>query len=288
MMNTDVIRRRALWQMHGATVLFGISGIFGKLIASSASMLVFGRSAFALAAMSLLLLRLRRFPWQDLTVRGVVSLCACGALLCAHWVTFFIAVKVGGVAVGTLGFACFPAFVALLEGVLFREKLTGAEYLLIALVSIGLVLVTPDFSFDNRATEGLMWGVLSGLIYALLALANRRAAASINGGQVCWWQNLTVLVLLAPFCLRDVSAVSGIDWLWIACLGLLCTGLAYSLFINSLQVLKARVAAMIIALEPVYAILVAWVLFHETPSLRMVAGGALIIFAVCWTARRKS
>lgn len=288
MMNTDVIRRRALWQMHGATVLFGISGIFGKLIASSASMLVFGRSAFALAAMSLLLLRLRRFPWQDLTVRGVVSLCACGALLCTHWVTFFIAVKVGGVAVGTLGFACFPAFVALLEGVLFREKLTGAEYLLIALVSIGLVLVTPDFSFDNRATEGLMWGVLSGLIYALLALANRRAAASINGGQVCWWQNLTVLVLLAPFCLRDVPAVSGIDWLWIACLGLLCTGLAYSLFINSLQVLKARVAAMIIALEPVYAILVAWVLFHETPSLRMVAGGALIIFAVCWTARRKS
>ncbi|RDK95702.1 DMT family transporter [Enterobacillus tribolii] len=288
MMNIDVIRRRALWQMHGATVLFGISGIFGKLIASSASMLVFGRSAFALAAMSLLLLRLRRFPWQDLTVRGVVSLCACGALLCAHWVTFFIAVKVGGVAVGTLGFACFPAFVALLEGVLFREKLTGAEYLLIALVSIGLVLVTPDFSFDNRATEGLMWGVLSGLIYALLALANRRAAASINGGQVCWWQNLTVLVLLAPFCLRDVPAVSGIDWLWIACLGLLCTGLAYSLFINSLQVLKARVAAMIIALEPVYAILVAWVLFHETPSLRMVAGGALIIFAVCWTARRKS
>ncbi len=288
MMNTDVIRRRALWQMHGATVLFGISGIFGKLIASSASMLVFGRSAFALAAMSLLLLRLRRFPWQDLTVRGVVSLCACGALLCAHWVTFFIAVKVGGVAVGTLGFACFPAFVALLEGVLFREKLTGAEYLLIALVSIGLVLVTPDFSFDNRATEGLMWGVLSGLIYALLALANRRAAASINGGQVCWWQHLTVLVLLAPFCLRDVPAVSGIDWLWIACLGLLCTGLAYSLFINSLQVLKARVAAMIIALEPVYAILVAWVLFHETPSLRMVAGGALIIFAVCWTARRKS
>ncbi|MBW7982736.1 DMT family transporter [Enterobacillus tribolii] len=287
-MNIDVIRRRALWQMHGATVLFGISGIFGKLIASSASMLVFGRSAFALAAMSLLLLRLRRFPWQDLTVRGVVSLCACGALLCAHWVTFFIAVKVGGVAVGTLGFACFPAFVALLEGVLFREKLTGAEYLLIALVSIGLVLVTPDFSFDNRATEGLMWGVLSGLIYALLALANRRAAASINGGQVCWWQNLTVLVLLAPFCLRDVPAVSGIDWLWIACLGLLCTGLAYSLFINSLQVLKARVAAMIIALEPVYAILVAWVLFHETPSLRMVAGGALIIFAVCWTARRKS
>ncbi|MDN6072734.1 MAG: EamA family transporter [Enterobacterales bacterium] len=45
---------------------------------------------------------------------------------------------------------------------------------------------------------------------------------------------------------------------------------------------------MIIALEPVYAILIAWALFHEVPSLRMVSGGLLIIFAVAWSARRRS
>lgn len=86
-------RRRALWLMHGATVLFGISGIFGKLIASSAAVLVFGRAIFALAAMSLLLMKLKRLPWRDLDLRSVGRLCACGALLCAHWVTFFIAVS---------------------------------------------------------------------------------------------------------------------------------------------------------------------------------------------------
>lgn len=155
-------RRRALWLMHGATVLFGISGIFGKLIASSAAVLVFGRAIFALAAMSLLLMKLKRLPWRDLDLRSVGRLCACGALLCAHWVTFFIAVKVGGVAVGTLGFACFPAFVAILEGLLYREKLSSSEYVLILLVTIGLVLVTPSFNFENSATEGLLWGVLSG------------------------------------------------------------------------------------------------------------------------------
>lgn len=281
-------RRRALWLMHGATVLFGISGIFGKLIASSAAVLVFGRAIFALAAMSLLLIKLKRLPWRELDARGVGRLCACGALLCAHWVTFFIAVKVGGVAVGTLGFACFPAFVAILEGLLYREKLSSAEYVLILLVTVGLVLVTPSFNFENSATEGLLWGILSGLIYAILALANRHSAASVNGTQVCWWQNLAVIVLLFPFTYHELPLVSAMDWMWIACLGLICTGLAYSLFINSLQALKARMAAMIIALEPVYAILIAWALFHEVPSLRMVSGGVLIIFAVAWSARRRS
>lgn len=148
--------------------------------------------------------------------------------------------------------------------------------------------MTPSFNFENSATEGLLWGVLSGLIYAILALANRHSAASVNGTQVCWWQNLAVIVLLLPFTYHELPQVSAMDWVWIACLGLICTGLAYSLFISSLQALKARMAAMIIALEPVYAILIAWALFHEVPSLRMVSGGLLIILAVAWSARRKS
>ncbi|MNR57803.1 EamA-like transporter family protein [compost metagenome] len=58
-----------------------------------------------------------------------------------------------------------------------------------------------------------------------------------------------------------------------------CTGLSQFLFVKSLEGLEARSAGLIIALEPVYAIACAWVLFAEQPSLRMLAGAALIILA---------
>lgn len=67
-----------------------------------------------------------------------------------------------------------------------------------------------------------------------------------------------------------------------------CTGLAHSLFVASLKVLKARTTAVIFALEPVYGITIAWWLFNEQPTARMLVGGALIILASVITSRLKT
>ena len=266
--------------MHAATVLFGLSGIFGKLCACSPAMLVCGRAFFAVGTLSLLCLARRHAPWQELRCRDLAGLALSGTLLTVHFVTFFMGIQLGGVAVGTLGFACFPAFTTLFEALAYREKPSRREYACMFLVSCGLVLITPSFSLADAATAGLAWSVLSGAVYALVAIANRRTATNMSGTQACWWQNLVIIVCLLPFTAEQFSSVSDLDWLWIACLGLICTALAYSLYVSSLAALKARRAAVIISLEPVYAILAAWLLFGETPGPRMIAGGLLIVGTV--------
>ena len=75
------------------------------------------------------------------------------------------------------------------------------------------------------------------------------------------------------------AAIDLVSWFWLAVLGILCTGLAHTLFVKSLESLDARSAGMIIALEPVYAIACAWWLFGEEPSGRMLVGASLIILA---------
>jgi len=84
---------------------------------------------------------------------------------------------------------------------------------------------------------------------------------------------------------RQAGRGTPLDWLWLALLGVFCTGLAHSLFVASLRVLKARTAAVTFALEPVYGIFFAWLLFSETPSLGILAGGALIVLATFVSAR---
>lgn len=44
--------------------------------------------------------------------------------------------------------------------------------------------------------------------------------------------------------------------------------------------IKARTAAVVFAMEPVYGITIAWLLFDENPTLRMLLGGVLIIVAI--------
>lgn len=287
----------ALAAAHGAAVLFGLTGILGALIRFDAVAITAGRAGFAATALLVLALTQRRPLLQGLGPRRAGIVLASGFLLAVHWITFFMAVKVGGVAVATLGFASFPAFIALLDVVLFRERIGPAEGTMLALVTLGLVLVTPSFDVGDQGTVGLLWGLASGLSFAGLAICNRRGNRGMDAIQVAFWQNLVVALLVLPLLglglappqiahsqapsswVTGAAAIDLASWFWLAVLGVLCTGLAHTLFVKSLEALDARSAGMIIALEPVYAIACAWWLFDEEPSGRMLVGASLIILA---------
>jgi len=279
--------RNALLAIHLGALMFGLSGVLGKLADSPALIITFGRALFAVLALLLVAQLLKPSgALPDWRQRGRLALG--GLLLGAHWLTFFIAVKIAGVGIATLGFASFPAFTVLLEGVLFRERTRAVEFTMVGLVCAGLLLVAPTFDLDSAPTAGLLYGVLSGLLFALLSLLNRAVTRGLDPVHSALWQNLAVFACLLPWSWRGLPAVPAPDWLWLALLGILCTGLAHSLFVASLRVLKARTTSVIFALEPVYGIAFAWWLFNEQPTLRMLLGGAMIIVASIITSRLKS
>lgn len=279
--------RNALLAIHFGALMFGLSGIFGKLAESTALIITLGRAGFAVVALLLAAQFLRNGGvapnWRQRT-----GLLLGGLLLGGHWLTFFMAVKVAGVGIATLGFASFPAFTVLLEGLLFRERTRPVEFGMVGLVCAGLLLVTPHFDLASETTLGLIYGIVSGLMFALLSLLNRAITRGVDPVQAALWQNGTILLCLLPFTWSTLPSVPAMDWLWLALLGVFCTGVAHSLFVASLKVLKARTTAVIFALEPVYGIAIAWWLFNEQPTMRMLFGGALIILASVITSRLKA
>lgn len=285
--------------LHAAAMLFGASALFGEHIAASSTMIVFGRGLFSWIALTVIALAglagLRAAarlsggaPWRGLPASAALRLFVAGGLLAVHWLAFFLAIKAGGVAVGTLGFACFPAFVILLEWPLRRERPGAGDLGVIGLVCVGLALVTPAFDWRAGASVGLAWGVLSGAIYAVIALSNRVLGAQASPLQASWWQCLGIVLVLAPLAWREALTLPAAQWGWLACLGVVCTALAYTLFIHALRAVKASQAAVVIALEPVYAIAFAWALFGTSPTLKMAVGGVCIVGAVAWSGAMRS
>ena len=220
-----------------------------------------------------------------------VRLAANGIVLALHWVSFFAAIQVSTVAVGLLGFASFPLFTLLIERVFLARRIHRREATTAILVTAGLVLIVPEVSLANPIVQGLAWGLVSGFTFALLAVMNRRWAMARPATDIAFWQNALAAIALLPFAWASPWAlgdIGGREVALLVVLGLACTALAHTLFIAALAKVTAHTASVIAALEPVYGIALAFALLGEAPSLRTLAGGALIVAAAATATQRAS
>ncbi len=267
-------------EIHAAVFLFGFSGLFGKFLHCPSIVIVFGRTLFASAA----LLPIMAFtsgvrPFSG-GKKAMLVYAVQGALLAAHWTSFFYSIQISTVTIGLLTFSTFPVFVTFMEPFFFREKLNSSDIATAMIVFAGLVLVLPGFDFSRAPVKGAFYGIVSGFTFALLSLANRKNVQQDHPIVVAFYQNFFASLALLPFIFVLKPSVPGENELFLlAALGILCTALSHTLFIKSLISIKAQTAGIITALEPVYGILLAFIILGERPGLRTMAGGVIIIAA---------
>ncbi len=279
-------KHRGLGELHAAVFLFGIAGLFGKWLALPAVWIVCGRAGFAAVVLGLVVLGTKQ-QWRAASGRDALALAALGALLAFHWTAFFHAIQLSSVAVGLLTFSTFPVFVTFLEPWFFGETLRGRDVAMAAAVAVGLALVPPSWDVGNAAARGAMWGVASGVSFAVLSVANRKYVGSYPAATIACWQNGIACAVVLPLALGSGAAPSPRDWLLLACLGVFCTALAHALFVHSLRFVRTQLASVTACLEPVYGIAFAWILLHDAPSTRTLLGGGIILAATIAATRMR-
>jgi drug/metabolite transporter (DMT)-like permease len=273
----------ALVQVHASVFLFGLSGLFGKFLSLSATVIVLGRTGFAALALGLVLV-LGKQSARLSTAQDGLGLALLGLLLAFHWVSFFLSIQLATVAVGLLTFSSFPVFVTVLEPLLFKTPWRWRDGAIAALVVLGVALVIPEYRLGSATTLGAIWGLLSGLSFALLQLLNKGYRQRYSAVAIAFYQNLfACLALLAVTPLKGLALTTS-EVVWLLVLGVFCTALAHTLFIDSLRVLRAQTASVISTLEPVYGIALAALLLEEVPTLRTLVGGTVVLATIVWAS----
>ena len=270
------VRTRNLIEIHLSVVLFGLTGLFGKFISLPAPHIVLGRVFFASVSMGLYFF----FRKKDVRLaRGAdyAAMAAVGAVLALHWTAFYLSVKLSTVAIGVLTFAAYPIFVTFLEPFFFREKLRGADVLAAFVMFGGVLLVVPRTGAGPDMTSGMIWGMVGSVSYAVMSLLNRKFVSRYEGSVVAFYEQGTAALLMLPILLFDRPHASALDWALLAVLGVVLTGVAHSLFISGMRSVRAQTAGVIASLESVYGIASAALLIGEFPTLRELAGGAVIL-----------
>jgi drug/metabolite transporter (DMT)-like permease len=284
---------RYLLLLHLVVLIFGFTGVLGKLVSVDALLMVWYRMGIAALGIAALLLVLRR--WRPTPGPLVVKYLLTGFLIAAHWSTFFGSIKASTVSIALVCVSCGAAFTALLEPWFFKRRVRILELGLAGSVIIGMGLV---FRFETEYAVGIALGVSSAFLAALFSVINAGFIKHDSSTRIAFWEMLggvlgVSLVLLATGRFdTSMLHLSGTDVVWLLVLGLVCTAFAFVAVTEVMRELTPFTVNLSINLEPVYGIAMALLIFGDEERLSGPAylGMAMILLAVfleTWLKRRQ-
>ena len=275
---------RAWLQIHFCVILWGFTAILGKAITLPALPLVWWRMTLVTAALILV----RRF-WTGLarlSPRLIATYAGIGVLVAMHWLTFYGSIKLSNASVAATCMALAPVFVAFIEPVLVGRRFDPRELLFGLALIPGVALVVGGTPVEMRL--GIAVGVLSAFLVSIFGSLNKRfveagEALSVTGlemgaGALC----LTLLAPLLPAPEAVFVVPDRRDAILLFVLAMGCTLLPFALSLVALRQLTAFSTALAVNMEPVYAIVLAMVLFGEQRELNpaFYAGVTIILVVV--------
>lgn len=195
-----------------------------------------------------------------------------------HWVLFFLSIKVGGAAIGAIGFSTYGIQLLVLGWLLGLSRVTRLDLVGLALAIIGTILLAPEFSWDNQHTQGLVIGIGSGFFAALVPLLHQRHS-HVDVQLRTWGQftiSLLVFVCLSPYAKWDFRSA---DIPLLLYLGLFVAWLGHSLWIRVTTALSTTTLSILTYLYLPSSLLVSFLTLGERLAPQMLVGTAFVLAA---------
>lgn len=267
--------KREIISLHIAVMLFGLAGVIGKFVNVPAILVTFGRVFFS-SIFLLIIILIKKDNWK-LKKRDYSYVIVAGIILAIHWFTFLQAIQIATVAIGTITFATFPIFVTFLEPLIYHEKLEIKNVTMAIIMFAGVLITVPEFSLANQMTLGIVVGMISAFSYAILCLFNRYLSLNYSGTIICLYEQGVATIILFPTIFFVTTTINSLDLGAIIFLGIVCTAIAHSIYVNSLKKIKVQTASIISSMESVYSIIFAFLLLNEMMAFKELLGGLIII-----------
>ena len=227
--------------------------------------------------------------WRALRVlpgRTALAYAGIGIVVALHWLAFYGAIKLSNASVAATCMAVAPIFMALVEPWVVRRRFDVRE-LAVGIAAVpGAALVVGGTPPGMRA--GIAAGILSALLAAIFGSLNKRYVErgdvlAMTGIELA--AGLVLLSLVAAVLPPDAGALpwpGPRDALLLALLAIGCTLVPFALSLVALRHTSAFSAQLAVALEPVYAIVLAIVLLGEQRELgtAFYLGVAIILGSV--------
>ena len=269
------VRNRLL--LLAAATLFSTGGAAIKAASVTSWQVASFRSGIAALALILLVPAARRgWSWK---------LAPVGASYASVLVLFVLATRLTTAANAIFLQSTAPLYLLLLAPVLLHERIRRGDLLFIGAIGVGMALVllgghnaaatAPNPALGDRygAASGLAWTLtIIGLRWIGRSGPENASTPAVAAG------NLIAFLVCLPMAL-PVERITLADVVVLLYLGVFQIGLAYFFVTRAIRYVPAFETTVLLLLEPALNPVWTWLVHHEKPGWRAIAGGLTIVLA---------
>jgi len=269
--------------LHLLVFIWGFTAILGALITIDAIPLVWYRMLLATLFVFAYLLFIK-FPLK-VSFRSLLKYLIGGILIALHWIFFFSAIKVSNVSVALVSMSTGALFTSLIEPFFFKRRLIPLELLFGLIVISGLYLI---FNVESEYTLGIIYALIAAFLSALFTVLNGLYIKKNDATIISFYQLLfgvafiTIYILATTGFKIEVFKLTSSDIFYLFILSSICTAYAFVVSVKIMKYLTPYTVMLTINLEPIYAIILALIIFgdKEKMSPQFYFGAVIIIATV--------
>ena len=270
--------------LHFLVFIAGFTAILGALITIGSFALVWYRMVIA-AVLMFLYIKLAKINLK-VTKRIAIKLVLAGAIIAAHWITFFEAINQSNVSITLAMFSSGAFFASFIEPIIFKRKILWYEILFGLIVICGVLLITQG---ELKYLNGIILGLASALFSTLFAVINGTLITDHKASVISLYEfisgviciTITITIFYGGFN-SEFFSISSMDWIYLGILASVCTAYAFIAATHVMKYISPFSVILSYNLEPVYGIILALIFFSENEkmSFQFYIGAIIVIIAV--------
>lgn len=243
---------------------------------------LFYRYAFAIVILGAMML-LRRESFA-ITVKEFFLLLVLGLLFSLSSLALFVSYKYIDIGIASTLLFVYPALVAVIMTVLFKERPSVITIVALLLVGLGIVLLNGDSDGSSASLFGIMIVIASSLSYAIYIVAVQKSSiAKMSPIKLSFYSltfGLILYVVRLDFC-TQLQALPTLNLqLCVLALVIFPTLISLTALAQAIKYIGSTSTAILGALEPVTAVMLGIIIFGERPSMMALFGMVVVVAAV--------
>ena len=248
---------------------------------------------YALATLMLAgIMKLRHIPFAITRREGLV-LCILGILFAASSLQLFSSFHYMDAGIASTLLFVYPIMVAVIMAIFFRERVSLATILSIALALCGITLLYKGDGDMALDTYGVILVMLSSLSYALYIVIVNRSGVRMSSVKLTFYVLLFgIATIVAHSFIAEGSRLQPLTtpymWFFAFILALFPTVVSLVTMAISVQHIGSTPTAILGALEPLTAVAIGVMVFGEPFTARLASGIVLILLGVTLIIAGKS